>query len=104
MSAYTDRAKAIRSRLQRYRAKLPDADTDALRLLAELDAASALLFARLGDGSRDVLTTYTRLLDQRVDLLTRLRLLATPPRPKVKEDAGLDPYVREHLRAIGEIE
>lgn len=106
VTANGKRQRAIKWALQQLRARLPNADGDVLKLLAELDAASAVLFAALdGKATRDVLAAYGKLVDQRIDLLTRLRLLPTPPRPKAKEDPDLDPYVQQHLaglRAHGE--
>jgi len=101
MTALGQRYKLIHGTLRRLRRKLPDADTDALRTLAETDAASAVLLAAIADGktSKDMLAAYTRLVDQRVALLTRLRLLPPLPRARVSDD---DPENDPEVRAFAE--
>ena len=101
VTASGKRQRAIKWALEQLRTRLPDADGDVLKLLAELDAASAVLFVALdGKATRDVLAAYGKLIDARIDVLTRLRLLPQPPRPKAKEDPDLDPVVQRHLEGL----
>ena len=108
MSALTERNKVLRHTIGRLRVRLPDCEhPEALRLLAEIDVLAARLFVSMldGGGNRDQLSAYGRLVDQRISLLTRLRLLPTLPRAKVSDEEELDPYVQRHietLRARGE--
>lgn len=102
MTALVTRQKAIRGTLRRLRAQLPGADGDSLRHLAELDSVCSVLFAEIVNGktSKDTLFAYSKLVDQRTALMQAHRLTPQVPRPKVKDDPELDPYVQRHLEAL----
>lgn len=83
----------IKATLERLRRAAPDANAEALRLLAETDVAAAVLLTKLADGKNA--SEYNRLVEHRVSLLTRLRMLPPLPRGKVSDDEDLDPHVQE---------
>lgn len=100
MGALTDRNKVIRHIVDRLRRDAQgDPSASAIREMAEIDLLCASL---MGDPSK--LDQYLRALALRAQYSQRLRITPAAYRPSTSLPEGDDPYVKAHLKAIGELD
>ena len=99
-SALADRTRAIRNTVRRLQRDCQgDPSASAIREMAEIDLLCATLM-----GQADKLDQYLRALALRAQYSQRLRITPAAYRPSTSLPEGDDPYVKDHLRKIGELE